>query len=154
MNEIDIKLDILENSVKKKERLLNQILNITENQEMFISTLKGREKDAYLKSAAEEKQKLIDEVLRIDTVFISTFESFNGMLNENRQQYKQRILKLQEDIKTVVDLDIKIRAKEERNRQLFIPRQVSSSKDFKAIKANKGYVLEQYAKNSKKNIGE
>ena len=154
MNEIDVKLDILENSLKKKKALLTQILNITENQEMFLKNLSGEEKENYLKSAAIEKQNLIDDVLRIDSVFISTFESFNGMLNQNRQIYRSRILELQEEIRAVVDIDLMIRAKEERNKQLFIPKQINKSPALKSLKANKNYILDQYAKNSKKQDSE
>lgn len=150
MNEIEVKLDILESSINKKIEILNQIYNITENQELFFRTLSGDEREEYLSSATEEKQKLIDEILRIDTVFISTFESFNGMLNENRNQYRERILGIQEKIKEVMDIDIKIRAKESRNKQLFIPKRDISGPVIKALKASKGYVIEQYAKNTMK----
>ncbi len=150
MNEIEVKLDILERSVDKKIKLLNQIYNITENQQLFVKTLEGEQRQEYLSSAAEEKQKLIDEILKIDTVFISTFESFNGMLNKNRKLYRERILKLQEKIRLVVDIDVKIRVKEERNRQIFAPSVLNGlSPNIKALKANKSYILEQYEKNSK-----
>lgn len=150
MSEIEVKLDILESSINKKIEILNQIYNITENQELFVKNLSGEEREEYLKSASEEKQKLIDEILKIDTVFISTFESFNGMLNENRKLYRERILMLQEKIKAVMDIDVKIRVKEERNRQLFIPNNTINAPVVKGLKANKSYILEQYAKNTTK----
>lgn len=150
MNEIEVKLDILESSINKKIEILNQIYNITENQELFVKSLSGQEREDYLKSAAEEKQKLIDEILRIDTVFISTFESFNGMLNENRKLYRDRILMIQDKIKEVMDIDVKIRVKEERNRQLFIPNNNINTPVVKGLKANRSYIIEQYAKNTTK----
>lgn len=148
MNEIEVKLKLLEEILHKKKILLNQIYNITENQEQVYKQIKSNDITDILNGLIEEKQKIIDELKSIDNIFLSTFESFKGTLNENRKTYMEKILILQNSIKEISDIDIKIRVKEERNRRNM--QLISKQEPIKTIKASKNYILSQYLKNTKK----
>lgn len=147
MNDLSAKLMLLNDALDKKIELLNQILNITQNQEMFFNTLSGDERDYMLKEARNEKQNIINELVEIDDMFISMFESFGGKLNQNQFEYKNEIASLQNKIRKITDIDVSIRVKEERNRRLMDAGAINV-KPIKALKASKSYMLNQYNKNS------
>ena len=153
MDEIAVKIDILHKALDRKKGILTQIINITENQQMFFETLKGEELKYYMNVSIEEKQKLIDELNDIDTAFTGIFESFKGKLNENKQKYRNEIISMQDKIQELIELDIKIRAKEEHSRRTtenMLNRQLVETPKIKGLKASKNYIMDQYEKNSEK----
>lgn len=150
MLEIETKLNILNDALDKKAVILEQIYNITENEEMFFKTLKGNELNEYISQAIKEKQNLIDKLNNIDSAFISVFESFKGSLNLNRQKYRESIISIQEKIKDIIDIDVKIRIKEERNKAFYAQPINMAGKKINSLKTSKSYILEQYLKNNKK----
>ena len=97
----------------------------------------------------KEKQNIIDELMKIDEAFLSTFKTFNGELNENRDIYAAEIEKMKKKIKEVTDIDVRIRVREERNRRIFTEVRLENQNRIKGLKASKDYILKQYEKNSK-----
>lgn len=148
MNNIKIKLDRLHYLLDIKEKFLIQVLNITENQEMFFRQLKGKQKEEFLMQSLEEKHSIIKEVNEIDNEFLIIFNSFNGKLNEYIKYFEEPILLMKRKIEKITDIDVKIRIKEEKNNILFL-----SSKPENKInipKASKKYILNKYKENSRK----
>ncbi|MBR1738462.1 MAG: hypothetical protein IJ736_15895 [Firmicutes bacterium] len=149
MRNFDVKIKILTDNLDRKKELLKQIEAITEKQEMFFTTLKGEDRNYMLEQAVNEKQKIIDELMKIDEAFLSTFKTFNGELNENRDIYAAEIEKMKKKIKEVTDIDVRIRVREERNRRIFTEVRLENQNQIKGLKASKDYILKQYEKNSK-----
>lgn len=116
-DEIRIKLKILIDLLNKKIELLNQVIAINENRDMFVRTLRGKDMEIMLSAAANEEKCIIDEIMRIDSVFLSTFEKFNGNLNKNKVFFKEEIRKLQENIKTITDINVKIKIRDFNSRK-------------------------------------
>ena len=149
MSNLDIKIKILTDNLDRKKELLKQIEAITEKQEMFFTKLKGEDRNYMIGEAVKEKQKIIDELMKIDEVFLSTFESFKGELNENRDIYAIEIERMKKKIKEVTDIDVRIRVREERNRRIFSEVRLENQPKIKGLKASRDYILKQYEKNSK-----
>ena len=64
----------------------------------------------------EEKDKLVDEINRLDDGFSSTYELIGDEVKNHPQQYREQVLKLQELIRAAVDRGVTIEAQEKRNR--------------------------------------
>lgn len=147
--EIEIKVKLLMDVLAVKLRTLTQILNITENQEsLLLSDDTSGALSVFFDGMSREKQVLIDEVTKADNLFQSAFNEISEDFERFAQGNKELVVGLQEGIKRVMDVDIKIRVMEQRNREL-----VSKHKKGGKIavpKASKGYLLEQYKKNGER----
>jgi hypothetical protein len=136
----------------KKKRALAQILNITENQGALLVSRRAEETDPetcrlLFHGMNEEKQRLIDEVLKADTVFQDVFGGLGPEFERRAEAYPLLVRGLQGNIKEVMDLDVKIRLQERTNRTLSA-KPVSKSKT-EAPQAVKNYMLDRYKENSK-----
>lgn len=142
MEEFLLKIRLLTDIVGKKKQVLNQILDITENQETVL--LQPKPEITLFNEMNMEKQNHIQTVLQADDFFQNVFDSIKEIFEKNAKNCADEIKQLQAEIKAVIDLDIKIRVKEQRNKML-LPKPVTSLKGV----PNKKYVLEQYQKNKK-----
>jgi len=95
----------------------------------------------------DEKQKLIDMVINSDNLFQSLFESSTEDFNINAESYKPQIKELQDLIRKVMDIDVKIRVQEQKNKDL-IASQYPRTK-IKTTKVSKGSLLKKYENNNK-----
>ncbi len=148
IHEISLKMKFLTSVLEKKAELLKQIYNITENQELFERTLTGDDYDILVKEAVKEKQKIIEEVIAADNIFMKTFGEFKGALNKNQDKFKSEIKQMQNKIREVSDIDFKIRAKEHRAKQGIQVRPAVLSQKIKTLKSSKNYILDKYRKNT------
>ncbi len=150
ISEISFKMRFLMEVLERKLKALEEIYNITENQEFFEKTLFGEDKDILLQEAIKEKQKIIDEVIAADNTFMKVFGEFKGDLNRNKDKFKDDIKKMQDKIRKVSDIDFKIRAKELRAKQgVKVTPDVLSPK-IKTLKSSKSYILDKYRKNTQR----
>lgn len=149
LSNINKTLKYLDNLLNQKLEILNQILNITKNQKMFLTQLDDENNlNSYLSQSLKEKQNLINNLKIIDENFVKNFESFGGELNKNKDFFNQDIKNMQNKIQLITDLDIKIRIEEEKNKPLF--QNIGKNKQIKTLKANKNYILQKYSENTKK----
>ncbi len=148
MDELKINFDVLMGILLKKESLLQQILTLTENQ--YTVLLCGEEIPEAAGMFSEmnaEKQRLIDEVINADNVFQSTFEAMSDDFSRHADNYTNEVTGLQEAIKEVVGIDVKIRVAEQKNKDL-IGRKRPKSK-MNVIKMSKNNLLQKYESNNK-----
>jgi len=148
MDEVETKLNILIDCLRKKENALTEIANITLNQE---NVLENRE---LFHAMNTEKQTHIKIVLQCDTMFERILKEIGPMLDANPSLYKDPIKVLQEYIRRVMDLDVNIRVHEEQN-NMKLQRQKMVPKD-KPIVINtqtNAQVIKSYAENVKKSKG-
>lgn len=68
--------------------------------------------------AVEEKQRLIDEVVRLDEGFEILYEKLAKELEGNRQRYAAQIRELQAKVAKVTELSVSVQAQEARNKKL------------------------------------
>lgn len=110
------RLNILSESLDQKIGILGQIQKFNELQA-----------DAFSKETAdleafdrgfEEKDKLIDELDRLDDGFEALYEEIARELQENKDQYASQIRELQDKITRVTELSVSIQTQEMRNKKL------------------------------------
>lgn len=147
MIEFPLKLNLLSDILERKKKALEHILNITENQEIILGQEKSSEMVDMFNSMAAEKQKYVETVLQSDSFFQKTFEEIKVAFDTMAEHHLKEIETLQTQIATIIDLDVAIRVKEKRNKEV-----VDAGRTMhkaQTPKASKNYMLQQYAKNKK-----
>lgn len=118
MDAKDTQIKLLLECLKKKERLLTQILNITENQGFILtSRISQEEIYAFFLKMNEEKQKLINDVVDLDKIFENVFKETGSYLDENTDKFNEEIKFMQDYIRNITDLDAAIRIQENVNNE-------------------------------------
>jgi hypothetical protein len=119
MNTVETKLNILIDGLKAKEQSLLEIVSITENQTTVLeSELETEHAQAFIFQMNQEKQVHIQQVITCDNLFESILKEIGPELDADQSAYMAQVKVLQEYIKSVMDLDVKIRILEEKNNQL------------------------------------
>lgn len=109
-------LNILSESLDRKIQILKQIEELNDAQTKAIS-----KEEADLEEfdrAVDQKDVLIDELLRLDDGFEAVYDRLAEELKANRAQYASQIKSLQEKIATVTEHSVSIQAQEARNKKL------------------------------------
>jgi len=147
MNEFEIKVDMLISSLEKKREALSAILNITENQKLVLADRAEPAYGAMFNEMNAIKQESIDAVMELDRLFQSVFESISPGFEENATAIKDKVAYMQDLITEVLEMDIKIRAAEQRNKAVLDEGRIKPrSAPGKTAKSN---LLKQYEKNKK-----
>jgi hypothetical protein len=105
--------------LKKKAQALADILAISENQRTVIESelpLEGVREMIF--SMNEEKQAAIQIVKDCDDMFEKMLKDIGAELEAKQDNYKPQVAVLQEHIRKVMDLDVKIRVAEDENNKL------------------------------------
>ena len=140
-------LRILSDMLDKKMSFLIQIMSITENQEnILLSPHADTDEGAmFFNGLNEEKHRLIELVLESDQLFQNLFDALKDEFELKAPDYKDDVQALKDRIKNVVDMDSKIRLREEKNRMLL---EKTRHKNKQPVnEASKAYVIGQYKKN-------
>ena len=112
-------LKIMLDGLKRKANALAEVLNISENQRTVIESelpLDGVREMIF--SMNEEKQASIQIVKDCDDMFEKMLKDIGKELEAQQEMYKPQVQLLQEQIRKVMSLDVKIRVTEEENNQL------------------------------------
>lgn len=149
MNEFLIKINLLNDIINKKIELLSQAFNITENQQLILKQIEDDNYTNIFNNMVKEKQAIIENIVQSDDIFNKIYSEISEEINTNSCKYKDELNLLKDKIKLSMDFDIKIRTKEERNKRLSMEKKVTSPQ-IKTLKTSKNYLLNQYAKNTKK----
>ena len=138
---------VLLEMLNKKRAALTQIEVITENQEnILLSSLAAAEEGAELFGGLNaEKQKLIELVLEADRLFQHMFDEMKDEFELRAADFKDEIQSLKDSIKEIIELDSRIRVREEKNRMLLEKTRPKKKAGTNAV--NRTYVLKQYEKN-------
>lgn len=109
-------LTILSESLDRKLEVLQKIQVYNKRQEETFSAEKVD--ISQFDAAVEEKQRLIDEVVRLDDGFEIMYERLANELEDNRQRYASQIRELQAKVAKVTELSVSVQAQEARNKKL------------------------------------
>ena len=116
---METQLTILLDGLKNKEQALVELVNITDNQRTVIeSGLPIAEVRAFLLEMNKEKQPYIDRVKGCDTLFETMLREVGPELDAKQHLYKTQVGQMQQYIRRIMDLDVKVRVKEEENNTL------------------------------------
>jgi hypothetical protein len=119
-------LNVMLEGLKKKANALTEILSISENQRTVIESelpLDGVREMIF--SMNEEKQAAIKIVKDCDDMFEKMLKDIGPELEKKQDNYKPQVQTLQEHIRRVMDLDIKIRVAEDENNKLLDERRAA-----------------------------
>ena len=120
MDDIRVYVNILSDSLRKKLDVLQELFSLTKKQNEILSE-KDTEKvdiDGFDR-AFEEKDKLIKKMQELDNGFDSVYKKVGSFLAENKQEYKQDILQMQNLIRSITDTGIKLESLEQQNKTKF-----------------------------------
>jgi hypothetical protein len=152
----EAKLGILGDILLKKKEALLAVLGICENQELLYSSPNTPERRDFLIGLAKEKQLQIDGVLACDDMFQGVFDSISDYFQANGAEYAERVRSLQGSINEVLELDVKIRAQEEKTKAAaqaawgtLAGKLGKESSQKEATPANTSYILDQYRNNNR-----
>lgn len=109
-------LRILSDSLDKKKDVLCRIQSYNREQEKAFT--EGQADLEAFDRAIEEKDALIEELMKLDDGFEALFERISGELKENKQAYAPQIAILQRKISEITELSVSIQAQEARNKKL------------------------------------
>ena len=107
-------INILLSTLNRKEENLIKINALEEKQELVLSNSDITVEE--LESIISQKQTLINELESLDKGFETVYDRVKMELDNNREVYKETILKMQEKIVSITELTIKIQALEGRNK--------------------------------------
>ena len=113
---MESQLTILSESLDRKLEVLQKIQEYNKRQEETFSAEKVD--ISQFDAAVEEKQRLIDEVVRLDDGFEIMYEKLAQELEGNRQRYAAQIKELQAKVTKVTELSVSVQAQEARNKKL------------------------------------
>lgn len=112
-NEILNYLETLEASLKKKERLLVSLIDLTKKQEVILK------QEAFdvegFDEIMEEKAKLIEEINFLDEGFESIFAIVREAVVANPKMYEHILKPMQNSIRALVDKGVELETLERRN---------------------------------------
>jgi len=155
-DEFETKLALLQEVLDKKQVALTMVLNISENQETLYLSPASDERREFLLEMGKEKQKQIDDVLACDEVFQRIFDSIANEFEEKKTSYVEQVRQMQHGINAVLELDVKIRAQEEKSKVLAAEsfgqtQRIAGQTNINP--ANTNYILERYKEASKNRNG-
>ncbi len=110
-------LDMMEDSLKRKVQLLNEILGENEIQRQVLANPEDVEEKAF-DEAVERKGQLIDQMEELNQGFQSLFDKVKQEIGEHKELYKVQIQRMQKLITEITELSTKVQAGEQRNKNL------------------------------------
>ena len=138
---IDNYLDILEESLRKKSVVLDEIIEYNNAQECLLKQEKISLED--LDENMNQKDILVQRVTELDEGFETLFERIREQLQANRDLYREQIVRLQGLIAQVTEKSVSVQAQEARNKKLiedyFAAERGQLRQGIKASKAAYGY---------------
>lgn len=153
MSEFLLNIKILMDILIKKETNLTSLLNISLNQEDLLRaerSSQNKDLTIFNNQMNEEKQLLIDDILKLDKAFENTFIKVSVDFEKNASLNKLQIKALQSKISNINNLDKSIRRQELINKNI-ITRSNKAHKEA-ATKSQIQYMLNQYKRNTKDSL--
>ena len=109
-------LDILEQSLVEKSKVLDRIQDYNVRQEALFKS--ENPEFSQFDSFVAEKGMLIEQLTKLDEGFEILYASVAEELKDNRHKYAEQIKRLQELVAQVVEKGVAVEAYEQRNKKL------------------------------------
>lgn len=142
MDEKKTYVDLLRDILVQKEAILDALRVLTEGQNRILS------KDEVNMDEFEEilpkKEKLINQLSRIDQGFSDTYVKVQGELQQNRETYREQVLQLQSLIRSITEKSVQLQALEQQNKSKFEVFLSGKRKQIKDFKVNSRTVSKYY----------
>lgn len=142
-------IDIMLQSLKKKEQVLKAIVDENLKQREILEDVNG-EADAF-DATVEAKAKLIEQLEQLDSGFEKLFARMKEELEGNQDKYAEQIRQMKEYIKKITDKSIEIQAQEARNKDLMTSKFAAIKKQVKTMRKSSAAASEYYKTMAKLN---
>jgi len=106
---------VLEDTIKKKEGMLEELLALTQKQEEVLSGEQFRMEE--FQELMEKKAPLIEKVAAFDSGFEGVYGKIKPTIDTFKAEFEPRIRGLQERIRSVLEKGAQLCALEEQNRR-------------------------------------
>ena len=140
-------INIMLQSLQKKLKVLDSIIQINKRQKEELEN-PSLDPDDFDKTV-EEKSELIEQLELLDNGFEKLYEKVREELQANKEEHKDEILQMQNDIRLLTEKSMEIQAQDARNKQLMEQKFASVKKQVKEIRSSQK-VVNQYYKNMMK----
>ena len=138
----DTYLAIMLQSLRKKEKVLDEIIRLNDLQKKQL-TDQATPVDDFDKTV-EDKSACIDQLDQLDSGFEKLYAQVQEELQANKEQYADTIKALQKRIRSVTDKSIMIQAQEARNKDLMMQKFTTVRKHAKDVRANSKAITGYY----------
>ncbi|MGN1167898.1 MAG: flagellar export chaperone FlgN [Lachnospiraceae bacterium] len=142
-------VDIMLQSLKKKEQVLKEIIDQNRRQREILEDVNGNAED--FDATVEAKANLIEQLEQLDSGFQKLFDRMKEELEGNKAVYANQIQEMKQYIRSVTDKSIEIQAQEARNKDLMTSKFASVKKQVKTMRKSSVAVNEYYKTMSKLN---
>ncbi len=115
MAEIKRYIEILTESLRKKKKILEDILEENEKQ---AGAIRDEESMEAFEATVTAKSKLLWDMEALDNGFETVYERVKEGLEDQKEKYKAEISEMQALISEITDLSVRIQASEQRNKKL------------------------------------
>ena len=142
-------IDIMLQSLKKKEQVLNKIIIINKDQKLALEDENaGPDK---FDETVEQKAELIEQLDQLDSGFEKLFERMKEELEGNKDKYAEQIKQMQVYIKSVTDKSVEIQAQEARNKDLMTKKFAEIKSKARTVRQNSNVANKYYQSMNKLN---
>ena len=135
-------IDILIGTLNRKNHILEEIIKLTMLQERYLNE-PDMDMD-FFDDTLEKKAELIRGLDELDDGFEAIYKRVSEELKTRKENYKDKILKLQELIKEVTDKGIRLEALEQQNKRKIETYFSSKKQEIKEFKKSNESVANYY----------
>lgn len=143
-------VDIMIQSLKKKEQVLQAIISENIKQREILEDTEG-DADAF-DATVETKAKHIDQIDQLDSGFQKLFDRVKAEIDSNKDSYSDKIKEIQKYIRSVTDLSVEIQTQEARNKDLMIEKFSEIKSQARNIRVSNAAASKYYQSMSKVNL--
>lgn len=140
-------IQILEQDLKKKNQILDAIIQINQVQKDALEEPNLDPDD--FDEIVEEKAKLMESLEHLDRGFEQIYARVREELMDNKEVYREEIKRMQEAIRQITDKTATIQADEQRNNALMSQKFASVKQQLREIRSSQK-VVNQYYQNMMK----
>ena len=129
---INTYLQMLNESLQKKMSVLNQIYELTQQQDICFQDEK--QVIEIMERCVSEKEPLLKQLTKLDQGFDLVYSKIKSFVLEDTKEHQAEILKLQNSISDITSLSVKIQSLEQGNKrkfELFLSNKKQEIKQFK-----------------------
>lgn len=137
-------IDILLQSLKKKEKVLTEIIRLDNIQKEQLEAELGEVED--FDRTVEDKARCIEQLEQLDSGFQKVYDRVAEELKTNGEAYRDEIGQMKALVQRVTDLSVEIQVQEARNKDLMTQKFSSVKQKAKSLRTS-GKVADQYYKN-------
>lgn len=143
-NMSDKYIDILLQSLKKKEKVLTEIIRLDNIQKEQLEAELGEVED--FDRTVEDKARCIEQLEQLDSGFQKVYDRVSEELKTNGEAYRDEIGQMKALVQRVTDLSVEIQVQEARNKDLMTQKFTTVKQKARSLRTN-GKVADQYYKN-------